>query len=59
MNLFDCSSAVQTTFQSLKINAEVFGSFTLITKPGNCSGLYSVLLKVDAIFPEEYHALEK
>jgi len=29
--------------------AEVFGSFILITNPGNCSGLYSVLDKVAAI----------
>ena len=28
----------------------IFGSFILITSPGNCSGLYSVLLKVAAIF---------
>src|SRR3989344_1542446 len=33
---------VQTTFPELKINAEVLGFLILITRPGNCSGLYSV-----------------
>src|SRR3989344_8008447 len=41
---------VQTTFPELKIKADVFGSFILITNPGNCSGLYSVLGNVSASF---------
>ena len=41
---------VQTTLPELKIKAEVLGSLMRITKPGNCSGLYSVLDKVAAIF---------
>src|SRR3989344_8079364 len=41
---------VQTIFPEENIKAEVFGSLILITNPGNCSGLYSVLLKVAAIF---------
>src|SRR3989344_5489714 len=41
---------VQTTFPELNINAEVFGSLILITRPGNCSGLYSVFDSVAAIF---------
>src|SRR3989344_4719799 len=39
---------VQTTFPELNINAEVFGSLILITRPGNCSGLYSVFGSVSA-----------
>ena len=41
---------VQTILPLLKIKADVLGSLILITKPGNCSGLYSVLDKVAAIF---------
>src|SRR3989338_6514857 len=41
---------VQTTLPEENINAEVLGSFMRITRPGNCSGLYSVLLSVAAIF---------
>src|SRR3989344_4247666 len=41
---------VQTTLPDEKIKADVLGSFILITKPGNCSGLYSVFGKVSASF---------
>ena len=41
---------VHTIFPELKISALVFGSFILITRPGNCSGLYSVFDSVAAIF---------
>src|SRR3989344_2982793 len=41
---------VHTTLPELKIKADVLGSLILITSPGNCSGLYSVLLRVAAIF---------
>src|SRR3989344_678351 len=33
---------VQTIFPELNINADVFGSLIRMTRPGNCSGLYSV-----------------
>src|SRR3989338_2170210 len=41
---------VQTIFPLEKIRADVLGSLIRNTKPGNCSGLYSVLGKVAAIF---------
>ena len=41
---------VQTTFPELKIKADVFGVLILITKPGNCSGLYSVFGRTSASF---------
>src|SRR3990167_5949047 len=41
---------VQTIFPLEKIKAEVLGSLMRNTNPGNCSGLYSVLGRVAAIF---------
>src|SRR3989344_5948403 len=41
---------VKTILPELNIKAEVFGSFILITKPGNCSGLYSVFGRTSASF---------
>ena len=41
---------VHTTLPLLNINAEVLGSLIRNTKPGNCSGLYSVLGNVATIF---------
>lgn len=41
---------VHTILPELKIRADVFGSFILMTSPGNCSGLYSVFESVAAIF---------
>ncbi len=41
---------VHTILPLEKIKAEVFGSLMRNTRPGNCSGLYSVLGKVAAIF---------
>lgn len=37
---------VQTRFPEENTRTALFGSFTLSTSPGNCSGLYSVLLCV-------------
>src|SRR3989338_11436337 len=41
---------VHTTLPLENTNAEVLGSFIRNTRPGNCSGLYSVFGKVAAIF---------
>src|SRR3989344_8557180 len=41
---------VQTILPLEKIRADVFGSLIRKTNPGNCSGLYSVLGSVAAIF---------
>ncbi len=41
---------VQTRLPEEKTNTADFGSLTLRTKPGNCSGLYSVLGIVFASF---------
>ena len=41
---------VQTTLPDENNKADVLGSFILIINPGNCSGLYSTLGNVDAIF---------
>src|SRR3990167_10306579 len=50
LTFFSDFAPVQTTFPELNINADVFGSFIRITKPGNCSGLYSVFGRVSASF---------
>ncbi len=44
---------VQTSFPEEKTRTADFGFFTLRTRPGNCSGLYSVLLCVLANFVRE------
>ncbi len=38
---FSDLAPVQTIFPELKISVAVFGLFSLKTRPGNCSGLYS------------------